>query len=300
MLTQPTPAEFHDPKGPPSEIPDPKSLPDQDRHRLALLFRTHGDTVAMCGLREEDPLELLHWLDQPHIKPFHDAIRAAHREHRHNETHLSLMRALKDITRILDLEADSTLRIRAVNAVIRLANAIHRQQRVSQNPSRREGQGWVCSTSDSSPPDATSQALPNSHLSHEPPLAHSPSPAHRAAKELHRATERVEDAASNLKIHLERRAYRQDDLADAKAPLGTKPTSAAQDPYWFPLPFGPSSLPTDETRAPPTRPAALPSPESHDSHQSHPPSRTPLTKRATLQKAGCPIPRTARRRANRR
>lgn len=110
--------------------PEPQTLqpgltPD-DRSKLTLLFRTRGDAISFAALREEDPLDTLAWLDQPHIRPWHDAIRAAHREHEATETHLSLARALKDITRILDLEADSTLRIRAVNAIIKLANAIHR------------------------------------------------------------------------------------------------------------------------------------------------------------------------------
>src|SRR6185369_11681090 len=110
-------------------LPTTTSLSPEDRTKLSTLFRTRGDAVSFAHLREEDPLETLLWLDQPHIKPWHDAIRAAHREHEATETHLSLARALKDITRILDLEADSTLRIRAVNAIIRLANAIHRASR---------------------------------------------------------------------------------------------------------------------------------------------------------------------------
>jgi hypothetical protein len=113
----------------PQSIPTPSSLSPEDRTKLSLLFRTRGDAVSFAHLREEDPLETLAWLDQPHIKPWHDAIRAAHREHEQTETHLALARALKDITRILDLEADSKLRIRAVNAIIKLANAIHRGTR---------------------------------------------------------------------------------------------------------------------------------------------------------------------------
>src|SRR3954471_3809825 len=106
-------------------------LSPEDRTKLSLLFRTRGDAVSFATLREEDPLETLAWLSQPHIQPWHDAIRAAHREHEQTENHLALARALKDITRILDLEADSTLRIRAVNAIIRLANAIHRANRAT-------------------------------------------------------------------------------------------------------------------------------------------------------------------------
>src|SRR5690348_16692174 len=101
------------------------SLSPEDRDKLSLLFRARGDAVSFAHLREEDPLETPLWLSQPHIKPWHDLIQSTHRDHEQTETRLALARALKDITRILDLEADSTLRIRAVNAVIRLANAIH-------------------------------------------------------------------------------------------------------------------------------------------------------------------------------
>src|SRR6185436_5873747 len=121
-------------------LPTTTSLSPEDRTKLSTLFRTRGDAVSFASLREEDPLETLLWLDQPHIKPWHDAIRNAHREHEATETHLSLARALKDITRILDLEADSTLRIRAVNAIIKLANAIHRG---SKNSSFRAGLEWA-------------------------------------------------------------------------------------------------------------------------------------------------------------
>src|SRR3954471_23412702 len=135
-------------------LPTTTTLSPEDRTKLSLLFRTRGDAVSFATLREEDPLETLAWLSEPHIKPWHDAIRAAHREHEQTETHLALARALKDITRILDLEADSTLRIRAVNAIIKLANAI---QRGSKSPSPRSeirrgesairrggaGLGWV-------------------------------------------------------------------------------------------------------------------------------------------------------------
>src|SRR3954471_19537903 len=101
-------------------------LTPEDRTKLSLLFRTRGDAVSFASLREEDPLKTLAWLAQSHIKPWHAAIQATHREHEQTETRLALASALKDITRILDLEADSTLRIRAVNAITRLANAIHR------------------------------------------------------------------------------------------------------------------------------------------------------------------------------
>src|SRR6185369_4911997 len=121
-------------------LPTPTSLSPEDRTKLSTLFRTRGDAVSFASLREEDPLETLLWLDQAHIKPWHDAIRSAHREHEATETHLSLARALKDITRILDLEADSTLRIRAVNAIIKLANAIHRG---SKHSSFRAGLEWA-------------------------------------------------------------------------------------------------------------------------------------------------------------
>src|SRR6185295_12154127 len=114
-------------------LPTTTNLSAEDRTKLSTLFRTRGDAVSFAHLREEDPLETLVWLDQPHIKPWHDAIRNAHREHEATETHLSLARALKDITRILDLEADSTIRIRAVNAIIKLANAIHRAARSSSH-----------------------------------------------------------------------------------------------------------------------------------------------------------------------
>src|SRR5262245_30337897 len=157
------------PSHPTSDIPHPTlpSLSPEDRTKLSTLFRTRGDAVSFAHLREEDPLETLLWLDLPHIKPWHDAIRAAHRDHEATETHLSLARALKAITRILDLEADSTLRIRAVNAIIKLANAIHR----SAPPSPLgEGRGGVAS--------------------HDKPT----STAH-PRDELRRAQERAEDAA---------------------------------------------------------------------------------------------------------
>ena len=97
-------------------LPTTTTLSPEDRTKLSTLFRARGDAVSFASLREEDPLETLLWLDQPHIKPWHDAIKNAHRDHEATETHLSLARALRDITRILDLEADSKLRIRAVNA----------------------------------------------------------------------------------------------------------------------------------------------------------------------------------------
>src|SRR5881394_1208758 len=117
-------------------LPTITLLSPEDRTKLSTLFRTRGDAVSFAHLREEDPLETLLWLDQPHIKPWHDAIRSAHRDHEATETHLSLARALKDITRILDLEADSTLRIRAVNAIIKLANAIHRSRATDRRSGR--------------------------------------------------------------------------------------------------------------------------------------------------------------------
>ncbi len=102
-------------------LTDPK-----DRERIDLLFRTMGDLVSFCGLRHEDPTELFLWATQPHIQAWHTAISAAYKAHREADTQQALSRALRDITRILDLEADSTLRIRAVNAIIRLANAMKR------------------------------------------------------------------------------------------------------------------------------------------------------------------------------
>src|SRR5262245_47137805 len=113
MLTtnsQPMPAPTSDIPHPTLPLPSPSDHP-----KLSLPFRAPGDAVSFAALREEDPLDTLLWLNQPHIKPWHDAIRAAHREHEQTETKLALTRALKDITRILDLEASSTLRIRAIN-----------------------------------------------------------------------------------------------------------------------------------------------------------------------------------------
>src|SRR5262245_13326457 len=197
-LTASTPA-------PTSDIPHPTSLtvltPD-NRARLTLLFRTRGDAVSFAALREEDPLETLVWLTQPHIKPWHELIQAAHRDHEQTETRLALARALKDITRILDLEADSTLRIRAVNAIIRLANAIHRANRDTNRAT-----DFASETSESPSPS----------------MAKSVRTTRRAA-EFRRAQDNAETAAIALKFNLDRRALREDALQDAKAPRGTPPT----------------------------------------------------------------------------
>jgi hypothetical protein len=181
-----------------------------DRERLNLLFRTKGDTVSFVSLRHEDPLDTLAWLNQPHIQPWHAAIATAFREHRESDTHQALSRSLRDVTRILDLEANSTLRIRAVNAIIRLANAMKRSS--SLPAAGRAGVG----------------------------LADIPSaPSPRAAKELHHAQERVLDELSRLSINLERRAENKNDLEDAKAPIGTVP-SWARNPLPAPSQSGQS------------------------------------------------------------
>jgi hypothetical protein len=210
----------HTSPAPTSDLPHPTSLPDKDKARLTILYRARGDAtslISLCG--EDNPLDLLAWLNEPHIKPWHEAIRAAHNQHLHTDTQLSLARALKDITRILDLEADSTLRIRAVNNIIRLANAIHRA-----NPSRREGQGWVRSAPDNPKPDAHA----------DDPSTPAPNPKskteNRKARELYLANERVEDSKSSLSLHLDRRARNKTDLEDATAPVGTYPSWA------FPFP----------------------------------------------------------------
>src|ERR1043166_5703018 len=73
------------PRRPTSPLPTLADLSDQDRQRLSLLFRARADAVSFAALREEDPLESLAWLAQPHIKPWHDPIRAAPRDHAHTE-----------------------------------------------------------------------------------------------------------------------------------------------------------------------------------------------------------------------
>jgi hypothetical protein len=272
-----------------------------DRDRLNLLFRTKGDTVSFADLRAEDPLEVLAWLNQPHIQPWHHAIAAAFREHREGDTQHSLSRALRDVTRILDLEANSTLRIRAVNAVIRLANAMKRA-----NPSRREGQGWVRSAPDNPKSDAPARA----HLS-----VHS-SPTPRAAKELHHAKERVLDELSRLSINLERRAENKNDLEDAKAPIGTVP-SWARDP----LPprgraeVGLANIPSEPPRVEPPPPAhhsienrksQIKNPPAHPDNSDSPARRSATENRKskienplTLSR-GCPIPPAHKPRPRRR
>src|SRR5262245_24385101 len=193
-LTASTPA-------PTSDIPHPTSLtvltPD-NRARLTLLFRTRGDAVSFAALREEDPLDTLLWLAQPHIKPWHELIQATHRDHEQTETRLALARALQDITRILDLEAASNLRIRAVNAIIRLANAIHR-------PSR-----------------ATDRGASSVGASDVPLVPALLNPLHPSGvrDELRRAQDHAETTAIALTFNLERRAHRQQELENAKAPIG--------------------------------------------------------------------------------
>jgi hypothetical protein len=216
---------------PQSTIRNPQFLPPlpdkQDRDRLTLLYRTNGDTVSFIDLAGEDnPLDLLVWLNQPHIKPWHEAISAAYRDNRQAATQTKLARCLSDVTRILDLEADSTLRIRAVNAVIRLANAIHRGTRLT-------------------------------------PVS---------PRERHYAQERAEDSTCALDLNLERRAARDTDLEDAKAPVGTTPSWARN-----PLPAEGRSLGIRRGGAGegwariPSAPEIAPSPHpSPDSHTSHP------------------------------
>ncbi len=206
----------HTSPAPTSDIPHPTSLSQPDRNRLTILYRARGDAtslISLCG--EDNPLDILAWLNEPHIKPWHQAICAAHNQHLHTDTQLSLARALKDITRILDLEADSTLRIRAVTNIIRLANAIHRA-----SPSRREGQGWVRSAPDNprpdTKPDDPSDLAPNRKSKTE----------NRKSHELHFAQERVEDSKSSLSLHLDRRARNKTDLEDTTAPVGAIPSWA--------------------------------------------------------------------------
>ncbi len=148
-------------------------LPHQRRHRL------------LRGPPPRGPSRHPRLTNQPHIQPWHAAIAAAFSEHREGDTQQALSALpLRDVTRILTSKPTPTLRIRAVNAIIRLANAMKRA-----NPSRREGQGWVHSAHDNPKPDASAQ-------SHVP--AHSPSsPSRRAAKELHHAQER---APTNLRL----------------------------------------------------------------------------------------------------
>jgi hypothetical protein len=230
---QPIPAPTcHTPSGAASALPHLEESPRRltslaalgplDRDKLSLLFRTRGDAVSFAALREEDPLETLVWLSQPHIKPWHELIQAAHREHEQTETRLALARALKDITRILDLEADSTLRIRAVNAIIRLANAIHRSGSPRTAPSSPlKGASDGCRRVAEAPQGSRGSAS-------APPVTALLNPPHpsgvREPTELHRAADNAEAAALHLKLHLDRRALRDDELQDAKAPRGTPPT----------------------------------------------------------------------------
>jgi hypothetical protein len=254
------------PPPPTSDIPHPTSdlapLSPDDRARLTLLFRARGDAVCFAALREEDPLDTLTWLAQPHIKPWHDAIQAAHREHEQTETRLALARALKDITRILDLEANSTLRIRAVNAIIRLANAIHRAKPAASSPPKGASDGRQGPRGSASAPLVP--ALPS--LQHpggvREPADQDSTERSKLDTELRRAHDNAETAAIILTTHLERRAYRDADLKDANAPPGTAPSATLVTPTW-PIrsippfahmhPIGPAD-PAGPDR-PPTRPA---------------------------------------------
>jgi hypothetical protein len=218
---------------------------------LTLLYRARGDTTSLIDLAGEDnPLDLLAWINLPHIQPWITAIRAAHNAHRQLDTQLALTRALKDITRILDLEADSTLRIRAINAVIRLANAIHRslpaegragvglansrapsstrahvpEPEVDDPPWREAGSQTASRSSNHASPSGSDIPHPTSDIPH--PLT----PAQRLAKELYWSQERVEDANCILSTNLERRAEHKTNLEDATAPIGATPSWARNTP----------------------------------------------------------------------
>src|SRR5262245_38845073 len=130
-LTTQSEAPQKSPPAPTSDIPNPTSPPQgaplpalspPDRDRLNLLFRTLGHIVSFISLRAEEPLDLLAWLSQPHVRPWVETITNAHRENRQADATQALSKALRDITRILDIEANSTLKIRAINSIIKLAN----------------------------------------------------------------------------------------------------------------------------------------------------------------------------------
>jgi hypothetical protein len=155
-------------------------LPPADQSRIATLWHYQGDVVSFLTATASDPHEMLLWLAQPHIQPWLETIAAHFRTRRETSASDALTRSLADLNKVLDLDAGPTLRVRAVNSIIKLAHAIYRGTRLapihanlrtqlqqnadsdlataksnairrSTSPSRREGAGgWV--TSDPRPP----------------------------------------------------------------------------------------------------------------------------------------------------
>ncbi len=106
-------------------------LPPTDQSRIATLWHYQGDVVSFMTATASDPHEMLLWLAQPHIEPWLETIAAHFRTRRETSASDALTRSLADLNKVLDLDAGPTLRVRAVNSIIKLAHAIYRGTRLA-------------------------------------------------------------------------------------------------------------------------------------------------------------------------